>query len=120
MNEVSAAQQEVVQEFAFFDDWMDRYKYLIALGKRLPPLSPSEQIDENLVRGCQSKVWFVAEQDGDRLRFRANSDAAIVSGLIAILLRIYSDKTPADILVRPGALRVLAPAPLPDEEPLDA
>ena len=98
MNEVTAAQQEVVEEFGFFDDWMDRYQYLIDLGKRLPPLDPSEQIDENLVPGCQSKVWFVAERAGDRLRFRANSDAAIVSGLIAVLLRIYSDKTPEDIL----------------------
>ncbi len=101
MNEVVEAQKEVIEEFSFFDDWMDRYQYLIDLGRRLPPLEPGEQVEENLIKGCQSQVWFVAEQHGDRLRFRANSDAAIVSGLIAILLRIYSDKTPADILAAP-------------------
>jgi cysteine desulfuration protein SufE len=102
MNEVTAAQQEVIEEFGFFDDWMDRYQYLIDLGKRLPALDPAEQVDENLVRGCQSRVWFVAEQVDDRLRFRAASDAAIVSGLIAVLLRIYSDKKPSDILEAPA------------------
>ena len=98
MNEVTQAQHEIVDEFSLFEDWMDRYQYLIDLGRRLPALDPAEQVDANLIRGCQSQVWFVAEKAGDRLRFRANSDAAIVSGLIAILLRMYSDKTPADIL----------------------
>ena len=97
-NEVARAQQEVIEEFALFSDWMDRYQYLIDLGRRLPELTDAERSEENLIRGCQSQVWFVAEQSGGRLRFRANSDAAIVSGLIALLLRIYSDKTPADIL----------------------
>lgn len=98
VNEVTNAQKEVVEEFAFFDNWMDRYQYLIDLGRRLPPLDDAEKIDDNLIRGCQSQVWFVPEQAGERLTFRAASDAAIVSGLIALLLRIYSDKTPADIL----------------------
>jgi cysteine desulfuration protein SufE len=97
-NEVMAAQQEVVDEFSLFTDWMDRYQYLIDLGRRLPELDESERVDANLIRGCQSQVWFVPERVGDRLEFRANSDAAIVSGLIAVLLRIYSGKTPADIL----------------------
>ena len=97
-NEVQQAQDEVVEEFQFFDDWMDRYQYLIDLGRRLPALDPQERVAENLVRGCQSQVWFIPEQVGDRLRFRANSDAAIVSGLIAMLLRIYSDRKPEDIL----------------------
>ncbi len=97
-NEVDRAQQEVIDDFALFSDWMDRYQYLIDLGRRLPELDDAERSDDNLIRGCQSQVWFVAEQSGDRLRFRANSDAAIVSGLIALLLRIYSDKKPADIL----------------------
>ena len=101
MNEVVQAQDEIIEEFSFFDDWMDRYQYLIDLGRRLPPLDPDEQIEDNLIKGCQSQVWFVAEQAGERLKFRANSDAAIVSGLIAVLLRIYSDKTPADILSAP-------------------
>ncbi|MDX1482693.1 MAG: SufE family protein [Woeseiaceae bacterium] len=98
MNEVTAEQEAVVEEFAMFDDWMDRYQYLIDLGRRLPELDPEERVDDNLVRGCQSQVWFIAEKAGDRLRFRANSDAAIVSGLIALLLRIYSDRKPEDIL----------------------
>lgn len=98
MNEVTAAQNDVIDEFGLFENWMDRYQYLIDLGRRLPALEPSEQVDGNLIKGCQSQVWFVAEREGDRLRFRANSDAAIVSGLIALLLRIYSDRKPADIL----------------------
>jgi len=98
VNEVTEAQREVVEEFSFFDNWMDRYQYLIDLGRRLPELDESERVDDNLIRGCQSQVWFVPERSGDRLAFRAASDAAIVSGLIALLLRIYSDKTPRDIL----------------------
>lgn len=97
-NEVQAAQVEVVEEFAFFDNWVDRYQYLIDLGRRLPALADDERIDANKIRGCQSQVWFVAEQIDDRLTFRAVSDAAIVSGLIALLLRIYSGRRPQDIL----------------------
>ena len=98
MNEVTDAQLAVIEEFAFFDDWMDRYQYLIDLGRRLPALSADELVDANKIKGCQSQVWFVADRDGDRLNFRATSDAAIVSGLIAVLLRIYSGKRASDIL----------------------
>ena len=101
-NEVQAAQEEVIEEFAFFDDWMDRYQYLIDLGRRLPPLAEHELVDDNKIRGCQSQVWFVAEEQGDRLTFRAISDAAIVSGLIALLLRIYSGRRPQEILDTPA------------------
>jgi cysteine desulfuration protein SufE len=100
-NEVAAAQQELIEEFQFFDNWMDRYQYLIDLGRRLPGLAESERVDENKIRGCQSQVWFVAEQRNGKLEFRAISDAAIVSGLIALLLRIYSGKTPQQILGTP-------------------
>ena len=100
-NEVRTAQDEVIEEFAFFDDWMDRYQYLIDLGRRLPPLADDELVDENKIRGCQSQVWLVASQADGRLQFKAISDAAIVSGLIAILLRIYSDRRPEDILGTP-------------------
>ncbi len=99
--EVRAAQDEVVQEFAFFEDWMDRYQYLIDLGRRLPALANNELVEENKIKGCQSQVWFVASQEEGRLRFKAVSDAAIVSGLIAVLLRIYSDRRPEDILATP-------------------
>jgi cysteine desulfuration protein SufE len=97
-NEVRAAQDEVIQEFAFFEDWMDRYQYLIDLGRRLPALANDELVEENKIKGCQSQVWFVASQEDGRLKFKAVSDAAIVSGLIAVLLRIYSDRRPEDIL----------------------
>ena len=101
MNEVAQAQHEVIEEFAFFDDWMDRYQYLIDMGRQLPELPAEDRIDANKIKGCQSQVWFVVEPDGDRLTFRAISDAAIVSGLIALLLRIYSGRRPADILATP-------------------
>ena len=101
MNEVQAAQQDVVEEFDIFDNWMDRYQYLIDLGRKLPDLAAHEKVEANRIRGCQSQVWFVAERDGPRLKFRAISDAAIVSGLIALLLRIYSGKPAADILATP-------------------
>ncbi len=101
MNEVEQAQAEVIEEFAFFDDWMDRYQYLIDMGRRLPELPAADRTDANRIRGCQSQVWFVAEEVDGRLQFRAISDAAIVSGLIALLLRIYSGRKPDDILATP-------------------
>lgn len=100
-NEVQAAQEELVEDFRLFDNWMDRYQYLIDLGRRLPEFPESDRIDANRIRGCQSQVWFVAEKKGDRLEFRAISDAAIVSGLIALLLRVYSGRRPEDILSTP-------------------
>lgn len=100
-NEVQAAQDEVIAEFAFFDDWMDRYQYLIDLGRRLPALTDAELVEENKIKGCQSQVWLLASQEDGRLKFRAISDAAIVSGLIAVLLRIYSGRRPEDILSTP-------------------
>ncbi len=100
-NEVAQAQAEVIEEFGFFDDWMDRYQYIIDMGKRLEPMPDDERSEDNRIRGCQSQVWMVAEPDGERLNIRATSDAAIVSGLIAILLRIYSGRLPQDILDTP-------------------
>lgn len=107
-NEVDKAQQEVIEEFGLFDDWMDRYQYLVDLGRRLPEFPESMRTDDNRIRGCQSQVWFVPERQGDRLEFRATSDAAIVSGLIALLLRIYSGRRPGDILEsEPGFVKAL-------------
>ncbi|HNP35162.1 MAG TPA: SufE family protein [Woeseiaceae bacterium] len=98
LSEVATAQAELIEEFSFFDNWMDRYQYLIDLGRRLPEFPEAQKTDANKIRGCQSQVWFVATKKGNRLEFQAISDAAIVSGLIAMLLRIYSGKKPADIL----------------------
>ena len=100
-SEVAAAQQEIVDEFSLFDDWMDRYQYLIDLGRRLPELPDEFRTEENRIRGCQSQVWFVPERKDGRLYFQAISDAAIVSGLIALLLRLYSGRYPQDILDTP-------------------
>ncbi len=101
MNEVSEAQSTLIEEFQFFDDWMDRYQYIIDLGRRLPEFPEAARVDSNKIKGCQSQVWFVAELVDGRLRFQAISDAAIVSGLIAVLLRIYSDRKPQDIVDSP-------------------
>ena len=101
MNEVLQAQRDVIDEFALFDNWMDRYQYLIDLGRRLPELPEASRTEENKIKGCQSQVWFVARQEGERLHFQAISDAAIVSGLIAVLLRIYSGKKAQEILATP-------------------
>ena len=92
---------KLLKSSRFFDNWMDRYQYLIDLGRRLPALDDAELVEANKIKGCQSQVWFVAEQQDDRLTFRAISDAAIVSGLIALLLRIYSGRRPQDILDTP-------------------
>jgi cysteine desulfuration protein SufE len=98
MNEVQQAQQALVDEFALFDDWMDRYQYIIDLGRRLPAFPETAMTDDHRIKGCQSQVWFLADTQDDRLQFQAASDAAIVSGLIAVLLRIYNDRRPEDIL----------------------
>jgi len=100
-NEVQVSQDELVEEFQFFENWMDRYQYLIDLGRRLPEFPESDRTDANKIRGCQSQVWFIASERDGRLECRAISDAAIVSGLIAVLLRIYSGRRPQDILDTP-------------------
>ncbi|MEE4295929.1 MAG: SufE family protein [Wenzhouxiangella sp.] len=92
------AQQEIIEEFSFFDDWLERYQYLIDLGKKLPALPEEEKTDDRLLAGCQSSVWFLADGDAARLEFRASSDAAIVSGLIALILRVYSGRSANEIL----------------------
>jgi cysteine desulfuration protein SufE len=99
--EVADAQQEIIDEFSLFEDWMDRYQYLIDMGRRLPPFPDELRTEENRIRGCQSQVWFVPEERDGRLYFQAISDAAIVSGLIALLLRLYSGRDPQDILDTP-------------------
>jgi len=98
MNRATAAAAEIIDEFSFLDDWEDRYQLLIDLGRQLPPLPDIYRSEEYRLRGCQSVVHFAAEQDGDAIRFHAGSDAAIVQGLIALLLRVYSDRTAAEIL----------------------
>jgi cysteine desulfuration protein SufE len=98
MHDPVAAQREIIEEFGFFDDWLDRYQYLIDLGRKLPPLKEKELLDRNLLDGCQSRVWLLINGDAAKLNIRANSDAAIVSGLIALLIRVYSGASAQQIL----------------------
>jgi len=95
---IEEIQQEIIEEFSGFDDWMDKYAYLIELGNNLKPLDPKYKVAENLIRGCQSRVWFHQELDGDKIIFEGESDALIVNGLVALLLRLYSGRTPKEIL----------------------
>ena len=95
---IAEEQQELIGEFAFFDDWDDRYQYLIDLGRKLPAFPEEYRRDEFKLKGCQSQVWLVGEKRDGRLVFHAISDAAIVSGIIAVLLRVYSDRTPREIV----------------------
>ena len=86
------------ETFSLLDDWEDRYRYIVELGRDLAPLPDADKTPANYVHGCQSQVWIVAEEHAGRLRFRLDSDALIVRGLIAILLAAFDDKTPVDIL----------------------
>jgi cysteine desulfuration protein SufE len=97
---IEAAIEELADEFALFTDWEERYGYVIDLGRTLEPLDTSERNDATKVRGCASQVWLVAERGAGNLRlhFRGDSDAHIVRGLIAVLLRVFSDRTPGEIL----------------------
>ena len=89
--------ESLLDDFALFDDWEERYRYIIELGNGLAPLSDEEHNDANKVPGCVSQVWLVTEHNGDRLRFRGDSDAHIVLGLVAILLDLFNEKTPSEI-----------------------
>ena len=93
-----AAQAAIAEEFAFFGDWTERYQYLIDLGRKLAPFPDALKVDEFKVTGCQSQVWLVPSGDAQRMDFVAASDSSIVSGLIALLLRVYSGRPAAEIL----------------------
>ena len=91
-------QNEIVDEFSMFDDWMERYEYMIELGKSLPIIEEKFKTDDNLIKGCQSKVWVNAKLENDKIVFSADSDAIITKGIIAILIRVFSNQTPKAIL----------------------
>jgi len=95
---IKEIQAEIVDEFSLFDDWMQRYEYMIALGKSLPLIEEQYKIDGNLIKGCQSKVWVHAEMKDGKVVFTADSDAIITKGIIAILLRTLSNQSPKDVL----------------------
>ncbi len=95
MNEV---QDEIIEEFSVFDDWMDKYALLIELGNELPPLDPKYKTENNLIEGCQSRVWLQADLIEGKIRFLGESDAVIVKGIIALLMKVMDNRTPDEIL----------------------
>lgn len=95
MNEI---QDHIIGEFEVFDDWMDKYSYLIDLGNGLPVVDDAIKSEQNLIKGCQSRVWIDAEYKEGKVHFYADSDAIIVKGIVALLMKIYDDKTPSEIM----------------------
>ncbi|MDB4595391.1 SufE family protein [Flavobacteriaceae bacterium] len=91
-------QNEIIEEFSLFEDWMQRYEYMIELGKSIELIDSSKKIDSNLIKGCQSKLWLHAELKNNKLIFKADSEAIITKGIAAVLLRVFSNQTPKDIL----------------------
>ena len=95
---IKEIQEEIVDEFSMFDDWMERYEYIIELGKKLPLIKEEFKTENNLIKGCQSKVWLQGEQTDDKIVFTADSDAILTKGIIAILIRTFSNQSAKDIL----------------------
>jgi cysteine desulfuration protein SufE len=95
---IAEIEQEIIEEFALFDTWEDKYEYIIDMGKKLSPLADEYKKDDNKIRGCQSTVWMVSEFRDGRVWFHADSDAVIVKGLISMLIRVLSGQTPSDIV----------------------
>jgi len=94
---INKVQDEIIEEMAVLDDWLDKYQYLIALGRDLPSPGPSFRNEENVIGGCQSSVWISADTDGARMRLRADSDSVIVRGMLALLLRVLNGRSPEEI-----------------------
>lgn len=96
---VNETQDEIIEEFDGLTDWMDRYAYIIELGNTLPEYPEAEKTPQNLIEGCQSRVWISAQRDSaDRIKFEADSDALIVKGIVALLMRVFNERTPDEIL----------------------
>ena len=95
---IEEIQQEIVDEFSGYDDWMDKYRYLIELGNDMPPYPEEQRTQQNLIDGCQSQVWIYAEYRDGKIFFEADSDAIIVKGIVGLLVRVFSDHTPQEIL----------------------
>ena len=98
MTKLNEAQQDIIEEFSVFEDWLDRYNYLIELGNDLPAIDPKYRTNEYLINGCQSKVWLHAELVDGKLQYRADSDAIIVKGIVALLVKVLNGRTPEEIV----------------------
>lgn len=94
---INERQDEVIEEFEMFDDWMDKYEYLITLGKELPLIDESKKIEENIIKGCQSRVWLAANEKEGKVHFTADSDAIITKGIISLMIRVLTDSDAKDI-----------------------
>ena len=94
---IAEKQEEIIEEFALFDDWMARYEHMIELGKTLPLVDPDRKTDDKLIKGCQSRVWLDAGMDNGNMIFTADSDAVITKGIIAILIRVLSEQPPQEV-----------------------
>jgi len=95
---ITEIQEEIIDEFSMFDDWEERYQYMIDLGKTLPLIDEHYKTEDYIIKGCQSKVWVHAEMNNDKVEFTADSDAIITKGIIAILIRVFSGQSPKDII----------------------
>jgi cysteine desulfuration protein SufE len=95
---IKEIQEEIIDEFSMFEDWMERYEYLIEIGKSLPIIKDTYKLDENLIVGCQSKVWLYSEVEDNKIQFTADSDAILTKGLVAVLLRVFTNQTAKEIL----------------------
>jgi cysteine desulfuration protein SufE len=95
---IKEIEREIVDEFAIFTDWMDKYEYIIELGKGVPAIAENEKAEDNLIKGCQSRVWLSCRVEDGKLYFAADSDAIITKGIISLLIRVYNGQAPADIL----------------------
>lgn len=98
MSSIAEIQEELIEEFDMFSDWMEKYEYLIDLGKDLPLIDPQYKVEENIIKGCQSQVWVHGEIEGDKIIFTADSDAILTKGIIALMIRVLSNQTPEAIL----------------------
>lgn len=98
MQSIQEIQDEIIDEFSMFEDWEERYQYMIDLGKTLPLIEPQYKTEDHIIKGCQSKVWVHAELQDDKIAFTADSDAIITKGIIAILIRVFSNQNPAAII----------------------
>jgi cysteine desulfuration protein SufE len=97
MQSIAEIEQEIIEEFNIYDDWMDKYEYLISYGKDLAPLEESYKTDDRLIRGCQSKVWLQASFDGEHMLYKADADAIVTKGIIGLLVRVLNHQKPEDI-----------------------
>ena len=95
---IEQKQQEIIDDFAIYDDWMEKYEYIIELGKELPLIDPEKKTEDRLIEGCQSRVWLDAHIDNDKIQLTADSDAIITKGIIGLLIRVLDNETPEDIV----------------------